>query len=451
MTDSLHTSAPTPPQPGAQEQTQPPEAPTGSPDGHRTGAPSGGPGERLPVARSLLNAVLEGSNLVVTILAFFAAIVVGGLIIAFTDPDVLHEWASFFYNPGTALGAAWHSASSAYIAMFKGAIFDPATVSKAFSGGSISAVFGPLSETVVQGIPLILAGIAVALPFKAGLFNIGGTGQIVFGALLSGYIGFALDLPPVLHVALAVVGGFVGGAAVGWFVGFLKARTGAHEVIVTIMFNYIARFLLLYLLGLAAFRRPGRLDPISPFVHGTARLPHLLGSSLRIHAGFLLALAIAGVYWWIMNRSTLGFEFRAVGLNPDAARTAGMNVPRSFTMVMLIAGGFAGLAGATIVLGTDFTITPDVAGMYGIDAITVALLGRGQPFGTVLAALLFGALRAGGVTMQAATNTPVDIVTVIQSLIVLFVAAPALIREVFRLRGARAGMGGETLAKGWGS
>ncbi len=424
MTESVHAPAPVPEQPG-------PPPPPGQPQPQAT---------RPSFGRAFLDAALEGNAVVVTILAIVVAMVVGGLLIAFTDPDVLHLWASFFYNPWEAIKGAWDAAAGAYVAMFKGAIFDPGTVSAAVHGtGSWSAVFQPLSETIVQATPLILAGFAVALPFRAGLFNIGGTGQIIFGGLLAGWVGFGLHLPPVLHVAVAVLAGFAGGAVIGLFVGFLKARTGAHEVIVTIMFNYIARYFLLYLLGTTMFRRPGRLDPISPFVAGTARLPHLFGSTLRINAGFLLALGIAVVYWWIVTRSTHGFEFRAVGLNPDAARTAGMSVPKAFTLVMLVAGGFAGLAGASVVLGTDFTLTPDVAGTYGIDAITVALLGRSQPVGTVLAGLLFGALRAGGVTMQAATEVPVDIVTVIQSLIVLFVAAPPLIRAIFRLRGARKG------------
>jgi simple sugar transport system permease protein len=232
-------------------------------------------------------------------------------------------------------------------------------------------------------------------------------------------------------------------------VGELKARTGAHEVITTIMLNYIMAYLLSYLLG-NVMQRPGRSDLISPFIAGDAHLWRLFGSTLRINAGFLLALACAFGVWWLLYRTTPGFEFRAIGKNPNAARVAGMNVERSWVMVMLIAGGLSGLAAATVIQGTDFSLNFQSYGTYGIDAITVALLGLGRPLGVVLAALLFGALHAGAPLMQAQTSTPVDIVEVLQALIVLFVAAPPLVRAIYRLRGARAsgvaGLSGKGLA-----
>ncbi|HKB29715.1 MAG TPA: ABC transporter permease, partial [Streptosporangiaceae bacterium] len=310
-------------------------------------------------------------------------------------------------------------------------------------------VFSPLSETAVNATPLILAGLAVAIAFRAGLFNIGATGQFIGGALVCTWLGFGLDLPPVIHVVVAVLGGFAGGAALGWIVGALKAWTGAHEVIVTIMLNYVMIYFLAWVLGTKAMQRPGRTDLVSPFVAANAQLPHILGGNLRINAGFLLGLAAAVAVWWLLTRSTVGFEFRAVGANPSAARTAGMSVERTWILVMVIAGGLAGLAASTVILGTDHALNFQSYGTYGFDAITVALLGRSRPLGCVLAALLFGALHAGGVQMQASTQTPVDIVTVIQSLIVLFVAAPPLIRGMFRLREARARGQGQALAKGW--
>lgn len=386
---------------------------------------------------TFVEGIVEGNSATVTVLAIVAAIVIGGLLIAFSDPKVLPKFGHFFSSPGNALGAAWNSASGAYTAMFRGAIVNVHTISKASHGGPVTAIFNPISETIVNATPLIFAGLAVMLPFRAGLFNIGATGQFIGGAIVSGYLGFAVSLPPVIHVVVAVAGGFVGGAACGWFVGVLRARTGANEVIVTIMFNYVAEFFLLYLLGTTTFRRPRRSDPISPFVHGTARLPHLAGGTLRLNAGILVAVAAAAGVAWLLGRSTLGFEIRALGANADAARSAGINVERGYIVVMLIAGGLAGLAGSGVVLGTNFTVDPQVYGTYGIDAITIALLGRGTPLGVVLASLLYGALHAGGVTMQAATATPIDIVTVIQSVIVLFVAAPPLVRAMFRLRRPR--------------
>jgi simple sugar transport system permease protein len=401
------------------------------------------------VPRALLNAVLEGSSAVVTFLAIVLAVVIGGLLIAFTSPPVLHAWSHLFSAPGAAFSQAWDVAASAYSAMFEGAVLNPHTISAAFHGGSIAQVFYPLSETAVNATPLILAGLAVALAFRGGMFNIGATGQFIGGAMIAGWIGFAVHLPVIIHVVVAVIGGFAGGAVVGWFVGDLKARTGAHEVIVTIMLNYVMEYLLLFLLGLAVFRAAGSPNPISPPVMNNATLPHLAGASLRINAGFLVALAAAAAVAWLLSRTTLGFELRTVGANQNAARAAGMNPERTWVRVMLICGGLAGLAGASVVLGTDFALTPQIYGTYGIDAITVALLGRAKPGGVVLAALLYGSLNAGSVTMQAATQIPVDIATVIQALIVLFVAAPPFVREVFHLRARRAGADGQLLAKGW--
>ncbi len=403
------------------------------------------PAGRQPFGKIVLSAIVEGNSAVVTVLAIVVAIVIGGLLIAFTDPVVLHAWSQLFAAPGNAIAKAWHAAASAYSAMFEGSIFNPHTL----SGTSVSAVFAPLSETVVNATPLILAGLSVAIAFRAGLFNIGASGQFIGGALVATWLGFGVDLPPFIHVVVAVIGGFAGGAAIGWIVGALKAWTGAHEVIVTIMLNYVMQFLLSWLLGTKAMQRPGRTDLVSPILPGSARLPHIAGPNLRVNAGFLVALAAAAGVWWLLTRSTIGFEFRAVGANPNAARSAGMSVPQSWVLVMLIAGGLAGLAGSAVVQGADYSLTFQSYGTYGFDGITVALLGRTRPLGVVLAALLYGALHAGGVQMQAATQTPVDIVTVIQSLIVLFVAAPPLIRAMFRLREARAGGAGQALAKGW--
>ena len=410
------------------------------------GAPE--PGER-PFFRILFDAVTQGSSFVITTLAILTAIVVGGLIISFTDTTVLHAWSHLFSAPGNAFAKAWDTASGAYSAMFEGAVVNPHTISAAAHGGSIAAVFSPLSETAVNATPLILAGLSVALAFRAGLFNIGATGQFIGGAMVAGWIGFGVHLPVVVHVVVAVIGGFVGGAVVGAFVGFLKARTGAHEVIVTIMLNYVMELLVMYLLGLTAFRRPGSQNPISPQIDPNAHLPHLFGANLRVSAGFPIALAAAAGVWWLLARTTTGFRLRAVGSNPRAARSAGMSPERTWLVVMLLAGGLAGLAGSAVVQGTNFDVAPLIWGTYGFDAITVALLGRASPTGTVLAALLFGALRAGGVAMQATTQIPVDIVTVIQALIVLFVAAPPLIRALFRLRAVRGG-GAQLEARGWG-
>ena len=439
--------------PGGNEPAEPPESPERPNDQPKGEGPVPGAtaSRGAAAASSLLNAVLEGSSAVVTFLAVVTAVIIGGLLIAFTSPPVLHAWSHVFSAPGAAFAAAWDIASSAYSAMFEGAIVNPHTVSAAFHGGSIAQIFNPLSETAVNATPLVLAGLAVALAFRAGMFNIGATGQFIGGAMIAGWIGFDVHLPMVVHVVVAVIGGFIGGSIVGGLVGSLKARTGAHEVIVTIMLNYVMEFLLLFLLGLTIFRAAGSANPITPAVATNATLPHLAGATLRINAGFLLALAAAVATAWLLNRTTVGFELRTVGANPNAARAAGMSPERTWVTVMLLCGGLAGLAGASVVLGTDFALTPQIYGAYGINAITVALLGRAKPGGVVLAALLYGCLDAGSVTMQGITQIPVDIATVIQALIVLFVAAPPFIREIYHLRGRRGGEGGQLLAKGWSS
>jgi general nucleoside transport system permease protein len=412
-------------------------------------------------ARYIWDSVLTGNSFTVTVLAIFSALVVGGLINAFTNRIVLHAWGSLFSAPGHAFGQLWSTAISAYVALFEGSIFNPHTVSALFGQASIataihdgylSAVFNPLSETCVSATPLILAGLAVALPYQAGLFNIGGQSQFTGGLILATYLGYGVSLPVVVHVVVCVIGGFVGGAALGWLVGELKARTGAHEVITTIMLNYIMAYFLAYLLSYHyLMQAPGSSNPVSVFIEGNAHLPLLFGSHLRINAGFLIALACAAAIWWLLSRTTTGFEFRSIGKNPNAARVAGMNVEHNWVLVMLIAGGLAGLGGSAVIQGTDFQLNNLSFGTYGIDAITVALLGRGKPLGVVLAGLLFGAFRAGAPLMQAATGTSVEMVTVLEAIIVLFVAAPPLIRSIYRLRAARAGGVGLTLSRGWGA
>jgi simple sugar transport system permease protein len=379
-----------------------------------------------------------------TLLAFVVAMVIGAVLIALADPDTQAASKYFFSYPWDTFSAAGRAVGAGYYALFQGAIFNPDTA----TNGTLSGIFGPISETLVSATPLILGGLSVGLAFQAGLFNIGGQGQIIMGAVFAGYVGFAWNLPPVLHLVVAVIAGIIGGGLWGGIAGILKARTGAHEVISTIMLNYIAFNLLAYLLSVRGFQRPPYGQAISEVVHSNARLPHLLGTSVRLNGGLLIALAAALGVWWLLTRSTLGFQLRAVGANPHAARTAGMSVERSYTVVMLLAGALSGVAGVPQILGTNPAITQDIDAGIGFDAITVALLGRAKAGGIVLAGLLFGALRAGGVQMQSSTGTPIDLVQVIQSLIVLFIAAPAVIRAIFRLKSVGGGPS-QQIAKGW--
>ncbi|CAM3168325.1 beta-methylgalactoside transporter inner membrane component [Arthrobacter ulcerisalmonis] len=374
---------------------------------------------------TVLRKIFTGSG-VVSVLAVLLALIIGGLLIASTDKQVAATASYLFARPADFLAAVWNAATRSYIALFQGSVFNP-------RGSTAAAQFAPFTETLTIATPLITAGLGVALAFRAGLFNIGAQGQIIMSGILAAWVGFAWHLPLGLHLLLVVVAGVLGGAIWGGLVGLLKARTGAHEVILTIMFNYIALYFLRYLLNTPAFQRPGETNPISPILDPSAIYPQILGGQFRLHLGFVLAIAATVLVWWLLNRSTVGFEFRAVGANPKAAQTAGIKVSRATIMVMAIAGGLAGLSGVAQVAGTEKVLTDGVAATYGFDAITVALLGRSSPWGTFAAGLLFGAFRAGAVQMQIQTGTPIDIVLVVQSLIVLFIAAPPLVRAIFGL------------------
>ena len=403
--DSEGTAAP-PPNPGTGDTTPAPE-------------------DQDERGRGLLKSIATGTSLV-AILAVVLSIILGGILIAITDEDVAAAATYFFSRPGDTLAAAWAAASGAYAALFQGAVFNP-------RADSLALMFRPLTETLTVATPLILAGLGVAVAFRAGLFNIGAQGQIILGAMFAGWIGFSWHLPFGLHLLFVVVAGFVGGALWGFIPGILKARTGAHEVIVTIMLNYIAIYLVGYLLTTPSFQNPGSSNPISPRLDETAVLPQILGPQFRLHLGFLVAIAATYGVWWLLNRSTIGFELRAVGANPFAARTAGISVTKGYVVVMMLAGGLAGLAGVAQVAGTERVLTSGIAASFGFDAITVALLGRSHPWGVFFAGVLFGAFRAGGVQMQTLTGTPIDIVLVVQSLIVLFIAAPPLVKAIFRI------------------
>ncbi|MHB1064348.1 MAG: ABC transporter permease, partial [Georgenia sp.] len=378
MSDSEATPNPTPPAHPGDTPAQSAEAVTG-------GRPEGQETRTTQFFRDLLS-----GGWLVSVLAVLVALVLGGVLIALADGRVQETLVYVLARPADFFGAAWDAVYSAYRAMFRGAIYD-------FEAATFTRAIRPFTETLVFSVPLILAGLGLAVGFRAGLFNIGGQGQIVIGGVFGAFIGFTFDLPVVLHVTLAAIGAALGGALWAAIAGFLKARTGANEVIVTIMLNNIAVYLIGYLLTTQAFRLPGSPFPKSPDIPtDSATYPLLLGGGFRLHAGFLLAIAATIFVWWLLERSTLGFEIRAAGANPHAARTAGISVDRVIVLTMVISGALAGLAGSAQVLGTEKALTAGVAASYGFDAITVALLGRSRPVGTFFAGLLFGGLKAGG-------------------------------------------------------
>lgn len=382
-----------------------------------------------------IRGLVDMPSILTTILSVVLALLVGALIVAIADETTIESLQYFAARPTDALGAGFSAAVGAYAALFDGAF------------GSMSAI----SETLVAATPLILTGLAVAVPFRAGLFNIGGEGQLIVGGATAGLVGFTLTgLPAVVHLPLALLAGLLGGALYGALPGYLKARTGAHEVITTIMLNNIAALVLIEVLVSSVFQAPGRSDPISRVIADAAALP-VFSAGLRVDLGLLVALAAGVLVWWLLTRSTLGFEIRAVGANAVAATTAGMSAARTTVLTMAIAGGLAGLGGAGLILGAagQGSVTPGFAAGAGFDGITVALLGRGRPLGTVVAGVVFGALKAGGRTMQSQTSVPVDLVVVIQALVILFIAAPVLIRALFRLR--ETGEAAKGVAAGWGA
>jgi ABC-type uncharacterized transport system permease subunit len=387
-------------------------------------------------------------RLALPILAVFTALLIGAFIVVLSDPVLLALWTS---NPGEAVGASVRAVLDGYGALIGGALGNPGAYAEAFTSGDadqIKLAFRPISETILAATPLIFTGLAVALGFRSGLFNIGAEGQLYLGAIIGTFVGFSLHgLPWFVHLPLTIGAGFLGGALWGFIPGLLKARTGAHEVIVTIMLNYTAYQLVTWVLRQSFYQRPGRSDPVSPIVDASAMIPPLI-EGLRMNWGFVLALLAAAFVSWLLYRSTLGFEFRAVGLNPSGARYAGMNISRTLILTMSICGGLAGLAGVTEIVGVNKSLTPGFSPGYGFDGIAIALLGGSSPLGVVLAALLFGGLRAGATPMQAATGIPIDLVVVIQALVIMFVAAPALIREIYRIKAKRT-TGTEILAQGW--
>jgi simple sugar transport system permease protein len=337
---------------------------------------------------------------VVPVFAVIVALILGALTMLATDVDL------------ATIGRS-------YVALLVGSV------------GSLNAI----SETLTAAFPLVLAGLGLALGFRTGLFNIGAEGQLLMGGLAAVMFGFSFPgLPfPVLMVACLIVGALTG-ALYASIAGWLKAATGAHEVISTIMLNLISYRLLDYFLRQPFVQQTGRTDPISKSVPPNAALPRLLDwvdPNLRVHAGMFLVLIAVALVWWILFRTKLGFEFRASGENPDAARYAGIRAPLIIVLAMATAGALAGLAGANQVLGVLGRASPGFSAGIGFDAIAVALLGRSHPVGVLLAGLLFGALEAGGRQMQVDAGVSIDLIGIIQALIIVFIAAPLLVRAIF--------------------
>jgi simple sugar transport system permease protein len=375
---------------------------------------------------SALKEVLSG-GVTRTLLSVFLGFAVGAVFMIISNKEFLQSIGFFFSNPLATFGAALDVVVSGYGALIKGSVFNA-------SATTFEASIRPLTETLRLAGPLIAAGLGIGLGFRVGLFNIGGTGQMISGIIWATFVATRMELPPVIHMVVAIIAAIIGASIVGAFVGFLKAKTGANEVITTIMLNYVIvnffSFLLLDQNLLQGETAAGNTKADPAFE--TARLPLLFGESFSIHLGFVLALVAVFIYWWLMERSTIGFRLRAVGYNPSAARTAGIKVERTYILALGLSAAFVGVAGANQALSATGGVSPSSHSGIGFDAITVALLGGSSAPGVLMAGLLLGAFRAGGASIQAAGISP-DVLGIVQAAIVLAIAAPPLVRAIFRL------------------
>ena len=422
------------------------------------GTPAGKPGAEKPTPPAAGQgggrAAFWANDVLLPGLAVFTGLVFGGVIIALSNDAAIAAWGRFFQAPLAPFAASWNAVIQAYGALFAGALGRPADIIAGFqiyfATGQPDALYKaiyPFTESLVLSTPYILAGLAVAIGFRCGLFNIGAEGQYFVGALGAAFVGYSITgLPWFIHMPLALLGGGLAGAFWGAIPGYLKARFGAHEVVNTIMMNWIAFRLSDWLLN-GPMKSVG-YRPVTPNVAVTAEIPRFFPEPLRFNWGFPLALAIAVLVGWFLFRTTLGFEVRAVGANPDAAKYSGMSVMKNFVLVMTLSGALAGLAGSVQVLGVDHWVGQGFSAGYGFDSIALALLGKSHPLGVVLSALLFGILRGGATSMQSLARIPIHIVSVIQGVIIIFVAAPEIIRWIYRLR---IGPSEQTvLTRGWG-
>ncbi|MGD8822735.1 MAG: ABC transporter permease, partial [Anaerolineales bacterium] len=319
------------------------------------------------------------NSISIPLLAILSGLVLGGILIAVTSDAV---WAAWAQSPWEAVKTALNEIRIAYTALFSGSLGSPSDIIAAIRGGDaeqIRRAFNPFLESLTASTPFIFASLAVALGFRSGLFNIGAEGQLFMGAIFSVFAGYAITgLPAIIHIPLALLAGALGGAIWGFIPGWLKARTGGHEVINTIMMNYIAFRLSDWLLN-GPMQRPESFNPISPTIQDSAMLPKFFGPPIRFHLGFFISLGVAWLVWWLLFRTRWGFDLRSVGSNPHAARYAGMSIVGTTVAAMSISGALAGLAGTNEVLGLNHNLAMAFSSGYGFDSIALALLGKSHP------------------------------------------------------------------------
>lgn len=400
--------------------------------------------ERKETQEDILQRIITRKNrrytTAIPILAVFTSLVIGAIIIAASNPETIQAAGNLFKTPGVFFKAAFTSIYEAYSAMLEGAFGNPSRIFEAYrvwrnTGESKTLLneLRPIGESLVIATPYIFAGLGVAISFQAGMVNIGAEGQLFVGGLFSVFVAYSLKgLPTYIHLPLAFLAGFVAGAIWGFIPGFLKAKTGAHEVINTIMMNYIAFRLTDYLLSGPMAKSPSL--PISPDVPITAQIPTFLPSPVRAHWGLIVAFIFAWLIHMLLFKTTFGLEIRMTGMNSRASKYAGISTTVITTVAMALSGGIAGLAGTNTVLGVDHRMVRSFSSGYGFDAIALALLGNNNPFGVVLSSLLFGFLRGGAARMQSVAGTPVELIRIIQGVVIIFVAAPEIIHAIYKIK-----------------
>lgn len=380
---------------------------------------------------------ISNSSAVIIFLAILSGFIFGGILVILTTPEV---YQAFRISLFSGLQASWNIVIETYSALLLGAFGDPVKISTAFQSGDallIREAINPFFDSLVVSTPYIFTGLAMVVAFRAGVFNIGAEGQLFIGSIFAAWAGWTFKgLPPIIHVPLALLIGALAGGIWGMIPGWLKAKTGAHEVINTIMMNYIAFDLVYYLIA-GPFRDKTQIVPKTPFIEESAHLFRFFADPIRFNLGFFIAIGIAILIWFILFRTTWGYELRTVGLNPHASRYAGMNITAVTVIAMSLSGALAGLAGAVEMLGVRWRQSQALSTGYGFDSIALALLAKNHPIGVIFTALLFGFMRSGSRVMQLRAGIPIDIISILQSFIILFIAAPAIIRTIYRLKEPR--------------
>lgn len=376
---------------------------------------------------------ISKSSITIIILAILTGLILGGILAAGTTKEIFEAFdESFMTGITESLKFIWKTYSS----LFLGSFGNPKNMVESLFSGDVTLMrkaFKPFLESLVVTTPYLITGVAVALGFQAGVLNMGGEGQLFMGSIMAGWAGWTFKgLPPIIHVPLALLVGVLAGALWGFIPGWLKAKTGSHEVITTIMMNYISFSLSQYLIT-GPFQDPNESFK-TRFIEESAHLFRFFENPLRLHIGFFIAIVVAVIAWYVLYKTTWGFEFRNVGLNPHASKYAGINSSMVTILALTFSGALAGLAGAVEMLGVNFRAVQSLTTGYGWDAIAISLLAKNHPLVVIITSMLFGFLRQGSRVMQINTGIPIDIISILQAFILFFIAAPSIIRTIYRLK-----------------